>query len=377
MPIRKPYQVQRITYIVILVLFSLVFISPFLIPILLAGSVSLALYPLQVRLEKKLKRPKWTAVLLTFSFTTIVSIPFIFFLIKGAQTFSGFMAQSSSTNRLSNHGLEYMLKTLRGDIYYKIQHFISNWPFASFFTEKRLDHYLEGVINLLLRFFQNFAADLPSVFIFFLVMVLSIYFFLVHGLGIRVFFQKLFGFDDHRMHKLVTIFISNARQIYFSNIVTGTIQSIIVATGIYFVVKVDWFVVFFITFVLSFVPVVGASPIAFLFTIFAFIQGNSLGAFILFGLGCFAGVIDNLLRPWLASFGESKISPVVALVFVLGGALLLGLPGLFIGLLVGAISFDSIPLFWEEVASERSVEKESINTSSLSQPRAYFEESQH
>lgn len=377
MPLRKPYKVQRISYIVLLVLFSLVFISPFLIPILLAGSVSLALYPLQVGLEKKFKRPKWTAVLLTFSFTTIVSIPFIFFLIKGAQTVSGFMAQSSPTKGLSNHGLEYMLKTLRGDIYLKIQHFISNWPFASFFTEKRLDHYLQGAINILLKFFQDFGADLPSVFIFFLVMVLNIYFFLVHGLGIRVFFQKLFGFDEQKMQKLVTIFISNARQIYFSNIVTGTIQSIIVATGVYFVVKVDWFVVFFITFVLSFMPVIGASPIAFLFTIFSFLQGNSLGAFILFGLGCFTGVIDNLLRPWLASFGESKISPVFALVFVLGGALLLGLPGLFIGLLVGAISFDSIPLFWEEVVAERNVEKEAKDKSSTSHSRDYFEESKH
>jgi predicted PurR-regulated permease PerM len=59
--------------------------------------------------------------------------------------------------------------------------------------------------------------------------------------------------------------------------------------------------------------------------------------------------VDNFLRPWLASFGESKAPAIVCFVFVIGGALLLGLPGLFIGLLVALVAYDTIPLFWDEL----------------------------
>jgi hypothetical protein len=35
---------------------------------------------------------------------------------------------------------------------------------------------------------------------------------------------------------------------------------------------------------------------------------------------------------------------------VLGGAILLGFPGLFLGLLMGSLIFDTMPLFWKEIA---------------------------
>jgi predicted PurR-regulated permease PerM len=64
-------------------------------------------------------------------------------------------------------------------------------------------------------------------------------------------------------------------------------------------------------------------------------------------------VIDNMLRPWLATFGESKIPPIVAFVCVIGGALLLGFPGLFIGLLVGSIAYDTLPIFWDDLHTKK------------------------
>ena len=39
----------------------------------------------------------------------------------------------------------------------------------------------------------------------------------------------------------------------------------------------------------------------------------------------------------------------MSFVFVIGGALLIGFPGLFIGLLLGAVVYDTLPLFWDEI----------------------------
>src|SRR6478736_4234328 len=80
---RTQHQVQRILYIVILVALSLVFASPFIIPIVLAGTIALALYPIQLKLEKRNWKKHRAAALITTCFTVVISIPFMFFLAKG------------------------------------------------------------------------------------------------------------------------------------------------------------------------------------------------------------------------------------------------------------------------------------------------------
>lgn len=155
------------------------------------------------------------------------------------------------------------------------------------------------------------------------------------------------------MNELCHIFMKDSRQVYISNIVTGGVQSLMVAIGVSLLGLGDFFLVFFITLILSFVPVIGAAPVAFLFALLAFFKGNTTAAIILLVLGGVTGVVDNILRPWLASYGESRIPPMVAFICVIGGALLLGFPGLFIGLLVGSIAFDTLPIFWDELESKK------------------------
>jgi predicted PurR-regulated permease PerM len=156
------------------------------------------------------------------------------------------------------------------------------------------------------------------------------------------------------MDTIVNIFIKNSRQVYLSNIITGATQSIIVASTVSLLHQGDFFLVFFITLILSFIPVIGAAPVAFTFSIIALIKDQTSSAIVLAVVGSFSGIVDNILRPWLTTFGESKIPPIVAFVCVLGGALWLGFPGLFIGLLVGSISYDTLPIFWKTLGrSER------------------------
>jgi predicted PurR-regulated permease PerM len=201
----------------------------------------------------------------------------------------------------------------------------------------------------LLDFFQSFLSELPTLFILLIIMIICTFSFLKHASSIRVTFQKLFGFSDRKMDQLVKIFINDSRDVYMSNIITGAIQSLIVATAVSLLGLADFFLVFFITLVLSFIPVIGAAPVAFVFAALAFFTGNNTAAIVLVVVSVFAGVIDNILRPWLATFGESNIPPVFAFICVIGGALWLGFPGLFIGLLVGSYAYDTLPIFWDDL----------------------------
>ena len=346
---KTQYQVQRIAYIALLILVSLVIVSPFIIPIVFAGTVALALYPVQLKLEKRNWKRGRAAGFITTFFTIIISIPFMFFMTKGTLMVIEQLEKFSITDQLQVQGMQKVVQNMRQELVQGTQTYLSKLPFANFLTEDKLNVYLKSVNVILLGFFKNLASNIPTVILFLVVMVLCTYAFLNGAAGVRAFFQELFGFNKRKMDQLVGIFLRNSRQVYISNIVTGAVQSLMVATAVYFITGADWFLVFFVTLIFSFVPVIGAAPMAGVFAFVSFFQGNTTGAIILVVLVVFTGLIDNILRPWLASFGESKAPGVVSFIFVIGGALLIGFPGLFIGLLVGSIVYDTLPLFWDEI----------------------------
>lgn len=346
-------KVIRVLYIITLSLALLVFVSPFFISIIFAATVALALFPVLLKLEAKGMKRKRAAALLTVLFTIVISIPLFFFLIKGTIAVTGQLEKMAINEKLRDQGVTELVSDLRHEFVVSIHNYSSKYEFLTFLNEKKIESYLTMVNNFLLVFFQGLATSLPEVFILLLIMILCTYSLLKNASNVRRFFQKIFGFSDEKMDRIVALYIMDSRQVYISNIATGGIQSIIVATGVSLLGLGDWFLVFFVTLILSFIPVIGAAPVAFLFALLAFFKGNSTSAIILLVLGSFTGVVDNLLRPWLASFGESRIPPIVAFVCVIGGALLMGFPGLFVGLLVGSIAYDTLPIFWEELHSKK------------------------
>ncbi len=346
-------RVVRVLYIVILTIALLVLVSPFIIPVIFAGTVALTLYPFQLKLESKGLKRNSAAALLTTLFGFVISIPLFFFLIKGTMAVTSKLEKMAINERMREQGVQEIVNEVRDEFVSAIQKITSRYEFLDFLTAKKINQYLVAVNNFLLDFFQGVATSLPTLLIFLLIMILCTYSFLHNADKVRVFFQKVTGFSEPRMKELINIFIKDSRQVYLSNIATGGIQSLMVATGVSLLHLGDFFLVFFVTLILSFIPVVGAAPVAFIFAILAFFKDNTTAAIILGVLGVVTGVVDNILRPWLATFGESKIPPIVAFVCVIGGALLFGFPGLFIGLLVGSYAYDTLPIFWDELHSKK------------------------
>lgn len=343
----------KLLYLIILVTASLLLVSPFYIPIIFGATLSLALFPLQIKLEKKGLPRKWAAALVTTLFTFIISIPLFFFAIKGTLAVTQQLEKMSINDKLRSQGVQELVTNIRHDIVVAVKRFSEKYEFLSFLNEAKIDQYLGTFNSFLLDFFRKSAGSIPLLFMLLLVMVLCLYSFLKHASEIRSFFQEVTGLSHQRMEELTKKFIKSSRQVYLSNIVTGGVQSLLVASGVSLLRQGEFFIVFFVTLILSFIPVIGAAPVAFLFGILAFFKDNVTAAITLGILGAVTGVVDNILRPWLASFGESKIPPAAAFVFVIGGAILMGFPGLFIGLLVGSYAFDTLPVFWEELKSQK------------------------
>jgi predicted PurR-regulated permease PerM len=343
----------RLIYVILLVSALIALALPFWIPIIFAASFSLTLHPLYSLLLSKGIGRRTAAALLTTLFALIINIPLSFFLVKGSSAVTHKLESLSRSKEIEDQGVKGMVTNIREDIVITIQKY-SKRHHIDFLNSKKIHEYLEIIINYFLVFFQKLITTVPALIIMLVIMILCTYSFLTHSHLIKIFFQKIFSFSNLEMDLIVNIFIKNSRQVYLSNIITGGTQSMIVASTVSLLRQGDFFLVFFITLILSFIPVIGAAPVAFTFSFIAVIKDQNTAAIILGVVGLFTGIVDNILRPWLTTFGESKIPPIVAFVCVLGGALWLGFPGLFIGLLVGSISYDTLPIFWKTIGrSER------------------------
>lgn len=346
---KSEQKVARVLYLIVLAFSFLVLISPFSIPLIFAGSISLTLFPLVLKLEGVGLSRKKSAAVLTILFTILISIPISFFLAKGTITVIAQLEKVNFNEALRDQGMKGFVSDARHDLVLFMHKNAEKFNLEDFLTPKKVDGYFNMVTTFLLKFFQSFVASLPVVFLFLLVMVLCTYSLLKSAHSVRLFFQKIFGFSDEVMNELVNITIRDARAVYVSNIATGGIQSLIVAVAAAVLNIGSFFLIFFVTLILSFIPVVGAAPVAFVMAGLSYFKGQTSSAIILVVVGVFTGLVDNVLRPWLASIGESKIPPMSAFICVLGGALWLGFPGLFIGLLIGTFAYDTLPVFWREI----------------------------
>jgi predicted PurR-regulated permease PerM len=343
----------RSLYIIVLLGLLLTLVSPFIISIVFAATISLTLKPLHSRLMNKGLSCAKAAAFLTSIFAVVISIPLFFFLIKGTVMLTTKLEELQVNEKLRDQGVQALVKDIRHDFVLAIKKYSTQYEFLHFLNERKIDQYLGIANNYLLKFFQSFLTQLPALFILLLIMILCTYSFLRHSLSIRLFFQRIFGFSDDMMDRLTQVFIKDSRAVYLSNILTGAFQSLLTATGVSLLGLSEFFLVFFVTLILSFIPVIGAAPVSFIFSAWAFVIGNIPAAIILLVLGVFTGLVDNFLRPWLATFGESNISPIFAFICVISGALWLGFAGLFIGLLLGSYAWDTIPIFWEELESKK------------------------
>lgn len=348
-----PSKVIKILYVVLIVLAGLFLVSPFFIPIIFGATLSMALFPLLLKLERLGLPRKWAAMVITTIFTFIISIPLFFFAIKGTLAVTHHLEKFSQNDRYQSHGVQEMVVDLRETVVIMLQKFSSKYEFLDFLDENKINQYLGTLNDFLLKFFRRTASSVPQLFLILLVMLLCLYICLKYADPIRSFLKEITGFNEEKMETLSRLYIRASRQVYLSNIITGGVQSLMVATGVALLKQGDFFIVFFVTLILSFIPVIGAAPVAFIFGILAFFKDNTSAAIILAVLGTVTGLVDNILRPWLASFGESRIPPGVAFICVIGGALLLGFPGLFIGLLLGSYAYDTLPIFWQDLKSKK------------------------
>ena len=137
-----------------------------------------------------------------------------------------------------------------------------------------------------------------------------------------------------------------------SSIFIGVLQASIVGFGALVCGVGDFVVVFVVTFFCSFIPVIGAGPVALALSVYQLFLGEYGSAIVLGVLAFVAGTVDNLLRPYLVSSSEADLHPIVSLLAIIGALVTFGMPGLFLGPVIASVAVKIIPTLYGPVTVE-------------------------
>lgn len=319
----------------VIILGSMLFILyPFFPAILMGGILALALNDLTRSIENKVKSRKRALLVLMLGLLTLFLLPTLAFIIQGSLVVTQLIQDPNTLEKI---------KTFQSQALQTIHSYAPTFGISLDSLQSYADQALAKTTSFTLGLFSSIASEVPSLILYGIIVVLSILYFLSQADNIRLWFDRIFEFETEESNKIIRVLTSSSREVFLSNVLTGVIQAALVTIGAAIFSISEWFLIFFITFIASFIPVVGAGPIALILSLYSFATGDNVAGVGMLVISAVSGTADNIIRPYLATLGEVEVPGVVSFLAVLGGVMTMGLPGLFLGPLIASLTFGILP----------------------------------
>ena len=315
-------------------------LSPFIVPFFFGGMLAMALSPFLTAFMRKYDWTKRKAlIIMSIILFFVFAVPVTVFCIRGARIIAEFFSQQSVSG---------LTQKTQAYVYNFLDRFASDNHLEAKMVKEKFNIFLTNAGSWTLKTFSDLVTQIPDLLLGFLVMVLSFYFFLLKENHIRHIFDRYFYFTRTHSDKFIAVLKSSCREVFFSNVVTGIIQSSIVAFGALACGIGDFYIIFFFTFIISFIPIIGAAPMAFAIALYAFFDKQTGAGITMSIIGVVSGLADNIIRPYLVSLGEVEVPAFIGFLAVIGGVIVMGLPGLFIGPLLASMMYGILPIIFDE-----------------------------
>lgn len=320
-------------------------IRPFLLTLLLAAIFSALTHPLYLRIQARLRCSPPLAALLTLSLIIVIV------LIPGAFLVTVLIAQALDVSQLIRLWVRALIEDPSG---------LVSWLEALPFYEEVMHHrdlILQQagqgatlISKLLVDWVSSVAFKTVHLFFLTFVFLYSLFFFLMDGpkLILKILYYLPLQTRDERL--LLDKFISVTRATLKGTILIGILQGGL--AGLAFAVAGINDAVFWGTVmaVLSIIPNVGASLVWAPASIILIAEGKVLtGVLLALFCGLVVGTLDNLLRPTLVG-KDTKMHELMIFLSTLGGIFTFGLPGLFVGPILGALLISIWEIYGVEFA---------------------------
>jgi predicted PurR-regulated permease PerM len=322
--------------------------APFAPSMTWAAFLAFLLYPLNLRLRRRLRGKAAAAGVLTILAPIIILLPLSALSID-------FVAQISALlQRLQKSAAQLDIKSLSDLQQFPLIARINVWLEAhSGISAEQIQSWLVSGTREVLRVAASmgggfFWGALGSL-IGFAIMLFLLFFFLRDGDAMLVRVRRLIPLDEVRKERLFRQLSGVTRAIVVGTSVTALLQGVLVGIG-FTIAGLPSPVVFgVLAALLSMLPVGGAAFVWGPAVIWLFVDGRwGFGMFML-AWGLLLGGLDSILRPLLIS-GRARISALAVFIGVLGGIPAFGAIGLIAGPVVLSLALALIE-FAEESRS--------------------------
>jgi len=318
-------------------------LDPFLITIAWAMVLSITFYPLY-NMFLKYSRRSWAASLLTLlAILIIIFGPFSFIVRSLAGEITNVY------NSIEEKGIDAITNIQLHPQLQEIAQKLSSYEILKGFDLQ------EGIVKTLKSVGDYFVRHVSDVFknafvlvLNFIIMCLTIYFFLKDGETLTEYLKRLLPFSDRQKQKLVVRVKETVIAAVYGQVAVGITQGTL--GGIAFWVldissPVFWGTVMAIV---SFVPLFGTLLVwgpAAVILILSGSLGKGIGL-LLFG-ALIISSIDSVLKPLIIG-GKAKLHTLLVFFSVLGGIKFLGFLGFILGPLIAALCLSLFEIYTEE-----------------------------
>ena len=325
-------------------------LSPFLKALVWAGILALLFYPGYAWLLEKLKgRASAAALIVIALITLVVVLPGI--RLAGYLTYEAVELVKSLASLMTQEGVEVWKRESW------VQKLLGWWSLLGMelagldvevdwkellvegakLSSGALVSQVTGVAQNLLLFIANF-----------IVVLISLFFFLRDGAGFCYRLRRLLPMDQQRQERLFAHIVNATTAVVHGCLVVALLQGLLAGIA-YWLLGVPYAVVWgVVTAFVALLPVGGTTIVSVPAAIYLFLQGENVRAVILL-IWCVGvvGTVDNVLKPML--IGSRLKLPLVFLFFgILGGLAVFGALGLILGPVLFALLAALLDVYSEE-----------------------------
>lgn len=342
--VNRKQQLQFLGVLLVLALtLSFFIVKPFLLTIIMAGIFTITLAPLYKKILWLMRGHTVLASLLTV-FVAVVCILLPLLLLstqifrEAVQLYSS-LAQGDGGKSLLISFIEGTGKTFEGFM-----------PGTGHFFETlsdNIDVYLKQGLSWLVNHLGVVLSEVSSWVLDLFIFFVSLYYLLKDGQGVTKTILKLSPLDKKDTNTIFERLHAAVNSVIKGSLFIALLQGILMTAGFWMFGVPNAALWGAVTVFAALVPGVGTGLVLIPGVIYLFIVENMFGTIGLAIWGVvFVGLVDNLLRPKLV--GDAlALHPLLVLLSIIGGLILFGPMGLFLGPIIMSLLFAFIATYSE------------------------------
>ena len=314
---------------------------PFLTPLIIASIFAFGIERRVSRFTHNSSSRRWSTLAFISIFIFAIAGPVTFVLYRIANKLTE-LSRGGVQNTQLFHSLEHLKNRMLEFVSTLNPEIVSHFPMGD-------GSYMNRLSTAIVTGSTSFASALPDVLISFLVFLAALYFLVMQSKNIKAKLIQLEILNRPKLERLIQMTQRICYNTLVSSVVIGFIQATIITIGSLIFGYREPTLIFVVTFFVSFIPIIGAGPVAGLLAVNSFIIGETGAAIGLMVFSFLGGSIDNLIKPYILSHSEEEaIHPVISVLTFVGAVIVYGFPGLLLGPVLLQLAYQLVPLLFSK-----------------------------